>query len=127
MLSDKIDVMSKKLEPLYVNFINSSTPSLSYEISRSVHYLAVNCYVGSPFTPTISESVNYVTILILDQPMTHHQTLMILVGGITPYLCLTRILDYPQDFKDLLIFNENLKKNYDREYAFGAAKTTCLY
>jgi len=59
MLSSKVDAMSKKLECLNVNSINSSIPSPSCNICGSFDHFTVHGQVGSPFTQYTSEQVNY--------------------------------------------------------------------
>jgi len=55
MLSSKGDTTSQQLGHLNVNSISSSTPSLSYDICRSVDHVTMHYQVGSHFTLDLSD------------------------------------------------------------------------
>jgi len=58
LLSAKVDAMTKRLDQLNVNAINSSAP-LPCEICGSIDHISLHCPVGSPFLQDPDE-VNYV-------------------------------------------------------------------
>jgi len=49
LLFAKVDAMTKRLDQLKVNVINSSAPS-PCEICGSIEHISLNCQVGSPFS-----------------------------------------------------------------------------
>ena len=54
----KVDAITKRLDQLNVNAVNSSGPS-PCEIYGSIDHISLNCLVGSPFFQDPNE-VNYV-------------------------------------------------------------------
>jgi len=58
LLSAKVDAMTKRLDELNVNVINSSAPS-PCEIFGSIEHISLHYQVGSPF-PQGPDKVNYV-------------------------------------------------------------------
>ena len=57
LLSAKVDAMTKRLDQLNVNTLNSGTPSRC-EIYGSIEDIPLNCQVGSPFSQDPNK-VNY--------------------------------------------------------------------
>ena len=49
LLSAKVDAMTKRLDQMNVNAVNSSAPS-PCEICGSIEHISLNCQVGSPFS-----------------------------------------------------------------------------
>ena len=49
LLSTKADAMTKGLDQMNVNAVNSSAPS-PCEICGSIEHISLNCQVGSPFS-----------------------------------------------------------------------------
>jgi len=56
----KVDAVTRRLDQLNVNAVNSSVVSSSFEICGSVDHLTLNCQVRSPFAQASSDQVNYV-------------------------------------------------------------------
>ena len=57
LLSTKVDAITKRLDQMNVNAVNSSAPS-PCEICCSIEHITLNCQVGSPFFEDPNE-VNY--------------------------------------------------------------------